>query len=256
MTQLTSSYWPATADIALIDSTCGSALRAAAVADPDKLALIDGHADRARRRRWTYAELLAEAERTARALLDCFQPGEHVAIWAGNCPQWVILQYAIALAGLVMVTVNPACRSAELTYVLRQSRARGVFHQTDYRGLDMGATVRAAVASEAHAVATVVCLDALAEFVAMHDRGAALPAVAPADPCMIQYTSGTTGRPKGGAAQSLQRHQQRAHHGVDQRSRCGCDQSCRGAVVPHGRLCRQRARHDPDRRHHGTASEF
>ena len=197
MTQLTSSYWPATADIALIDSTCGSALRAAAVADPDKLALIDGHADRARRRRWTYAELLAEAERTARALLDCFQPGEHVAIWAGNCPQWVILQYAIALAGLVMVTVNPACRSAELTYVLRQSRARGVFHQTDYRGLDMGATVRAAVASEAHAVATVVCLDALAEFVAMHDRGAALPAVAPADPCMIQYTSGTTGRPKG-----------------------------------------------------------
>ncbi|MBX9607869.1 MAG: AMP-binding protein [Gammaproteobacteria bacterium] len=197
MRPLTESYWPAQDDIPLIETTSGDALRAAAASRPDHVALIEGHPDPARRRRWTYAELLRDAEATARALLARFQPGEHVAVWGGNSPEWIIVQYGLALAGLVLVTVNPAYRAAELGYVLKQSRARGVFHDREYRGLDMAAAVREALGGEQLELDTVVVLDDLATFTREHDRGAALPAVDPRQPCMIQYTSGTTGRPKG-----------------------------------------------------------
>ena len=197
MRPLTESYWPAQDDIPLIETSSGDALRAAAASRPDHLALIEGHPDPARRRRWTYAELLRDAEATARALLSRFKPGEHVAVWGGNSPEWIIVQYGLALAGLVLVTVNPAYRAAELGYVLKQSRARGVFHDREYRGLDMAAAVQEALAGEHLELDTVVVLDDLATFIRAHDRGAKLPAVDPRQPCMIQYTSGTTGRPKG-----------------------------------------------------------
>ena len=197
MMLLQESYWPATNDLPLLDTTCGGVLRAAAEAHPNRVALIEGHADPARRRRWTYAELLAESARTARALLGHFAPGEHVAVWAGNCPEWVILQFGLALAGLVMVTVNPAYRAAELAYVLRQSRARGVFHQAEFRGLAMRAAVEEIIATEALNITTVVDLEDLAQFAARGDPDCTLPTVVPSQPCMIQYTSGTTGSPKG-----------------------------------------------------------
>ncbi len=197
MTRLTESYWPSSDEIPLLETTCGGVLREAAAATPTRTALIEAHAVAAQRRRWTYAELMNEAERMARALSTCFAPGEHVAVWAGNCPEWVIVQFGLALAGLVMVTVNPAYRASELAYVLRQSRARGVFHQADYRGLDMRAAIDEAVALESLTLAHVVCLEQLDAFVADHDHAAPLPAVTPTDACMIQYTSGTTGKPKG-----------------------------------------------------------
>ncbi|MGE3848563.1 MAG: AMP-binding protein [Gammaproteobacteria bacterium] len=197
MRPLTESYWPAQDDIPLIETTAGDALRAAAAARPDHVALIEGHPEPARRRRWTYAELLRDAEATARALLARFEPGEHVAVWGGNSPEWIVLQYGLALAGLVLVTVNPAYRAEELGYVLKQSRARGVFHDREYRGLDMAVAVREALAGEDLSLETIVVLDDLVSFAREHDRGAALPAVEPRQPCMIQYTSGTTGRPKG-----------------------------------------------------------
>jgi fatty-acyl-CoA synthase len=75
----------------------------------------------------------ADAERVAQALLARFEPGEHVAVWAPNVPEWVLLRYGAALAGMVLVTVNPAYRPAELEYVLRQSRAAGVFLLPEYR---------------------------------------------------------------------------------------------------------------------------
>ncbi|MBI2801765.1 MAG: AMP-binding protein [Gammaproteobacteria bacterium] len=197
MRRLRESYWPATDDIPLLDTTCGGVLRAAAEAHPNRIALVEGHADPAQRRRWTYAALLAESERTARALLARFAPGEHVAVWAGNCPEWVILQFGLALAGLVMVTVNPGYRAAELAYVLRQSRARGVFHQAEFRGFAMRAAVEEIIATEALPIATVINLEDFAQFAASGDPNRALPAIAPGQPCMIQYTSGTTGSPKG-----------------------------------------------------------
>ncbi len=89
------------------------------------------------RRRWTYAELLRDAEQAARALLTRFEPGERVAVWAPNIPEWVLLQDGAALAGLTLVTVNPAFRPKELQYALGQSRASGVFLVPEYRGTPM-----------------------------------------------------------------------------------------------------------------------
>ncbi len=197
MNLLTESYWPATHELALQDTTCGGVLRAAAMAAPTHLALIEGHTDVAQRRRWTYRELLSDAEHTARALLTRFAPGDHVAVWAGNCPEWIILQFGLALAGLVMVTVNPAFGAAELTYVLRQSRARGLFYQAHYRGSARREIIEAALDQPTLAALTLSCVDDLAEFIAHGKQDLALPTVAPEAPAMIQYTSGTTGQPKG-----------------------------------------------------------
>ena len=79
-------------------------------------------------RRWTFGELLTDTERLARALFTRYPPGERIAVWAPNIPEWVILEYAAALAGLTLVTVNPAYRPRELRFVLEQSRSVGLFH--------------------------------------------------------------------------------------------------------------------------------
>jgi acyl-CoA synthetase (AMP-forming)/AMP-acid ligase II len=103
----------------------GGVLRAAAWRAPDRVALIDGD------RQWTYADLLAEAERAAQGLLTRFEPGEPVAVWAGNNADWVVLEFAAGLAGLTLVTVNPAYQAEELAHVLGHSGARGVFLRSD-----------------------------------------------------------------------------------------------------------------------------
>ncbi len=110
--RLASSYWPADRSQPLLDTTVGDLLRAAAAQVPGRLALVEGSADPAARRTWTYAELLAVAERAARALLARFAPGERIAVWAPNCPEWMLLQHGVSLAGMVLVTVNPALRAA------------------------------------------------------------------------------------------------------------------------------------------------
>jgi acyl-CoA synthetase (AMP-forming)/AMP-acid ligase II len=105
---LTTSYWPADASAPVLDTTIGGVLRAAAARAPDQPALIAGDPSPDRRRQWRYGELLAEAERGARALLARFRPGDRVAVWAGNCPEWVLLEFAAGLAGVTLVTINPA----------------------------------------------------------------------------------------------------------------------------------------------------
>src|SRR5262245_13138908 len=193
MGELTSSYWPADASVALRDLTVGDMLREAAKDSADALALVAGvpGVDR----RWTFAEMLSEAERVAVALLARFSPGERVAVWAPNLPEWVLLEFGAALAGLVLVTVNPAYQQDELAYVLGQSGAAGVFLVNDWRGNPMRASVdavRAALPQLRH----VVLFEDWDEFL---DAGTptALPEVSPDDPAQIQYTSGTTGFPKG-----------------------------------------------------------
>src|SRR4029077_1923642 len=125
MTALTTSHWRAHPLAPILDTTVGGVLRAAAWRAPDRVALIDGE------RRWTFGELLDEAERVARGLLTRFAPGEPVAVWAGNGPDWVLLEFAAGLAGLTLVTVNPAYQAEELAHVLGHSGAAGVFLRSD-----------------------------------------------------------------------------------------------------------------------------
>ena len=128
------AYWPAYQSSTVLDISVGDMLREAAAAAPGAVGpgrgLLPAPGDR---RRWTYTELLDEAERAARALLGRFEPGERVAVWANNIPEWVMLEFAAALAGITIVTVNPAS-GAGASYVLGQSKANGIFLIPEYRG--------------------------------------------------------------------------------------------------------------------------
>jgi len=194
---LTSSYRPPDGNDEIRPTTIGGVLRDATAAAPDRDALVAGVPDPSDRRRWTYAELLADAQQTAHALLGRFSPGEHVAVWAPNIPEWVILQYGAALAGLVLVTVNPAYQAGELEYVLRQSRAVGLFTLTEYRANPMAKSVES-VRAGLPDLRDVVLFGEWADFVAGGTHPSReLPAVGPDDAAALLYTSGTTGFPKG-----------------------------------------------------------
>src|SRR5487761_2253844 len=136
-TELGESYHPADQRDEVRETTVGAILREAAQAVPDLTALVGGHPDPALRRSWSYGELLGDAERCARALLERFEPGERVAVWAPNIPEWVVLEFGAALAGMVLVTVNPAYKPGELKYVLEQSGSSGVFLLGEFRGNPM-----------------------------------------------------------------------------------------------------------------------
>ena len=107
----------------VLETTVGGVLRAAAERAAETPALVEGTADRRSRRRWSYADLLADSERVARALLGRFTPGERVAVWAPNSAEWLLMEFGAALAGLTLVTVNPALRVGEVAHVLGRSRA-------------------------------------------------------------------------------------------------------------------------------------
>lgn len=194
---LTESHATGPAEPAVRDITVGRLLVEAAEAVSDRVALITGIPDVAARRQWTYAELLADAERAAQALRTRFEPGERVAVWAPNIPEWIILEFGCAMAGIVLVTVNPGFRAHELEYVLNQSRSSGLFVMTDFRGNPMLAT-----AEEVHPncpeLREIIRFDEWDDFMAgAADFDGELVEPDTSDPVMIQYTSGTTGFPKG-----------------------------------------------------------
>jgi fatty-acyl-CoA synthase len=192
------SYWPADRSTPLLETTATGLLRDATAHAPERTALIALDAAGEEAQSWTYAELLCTTERVAQALLTRFAPGERVAIWAPNRPEWLLLHHGLSLAGMIMVTVNPAYRGDELAYVLRQSRAAGVFHASEYRGCDMGATV-AGIRRGLPTLRESICLDEFEAFLAGADDRprSRLPDIRPGTPALIQYTSGTTGFPKG-----------------------------------------------------------
>jgi fatty-acyl-CoA synthase len=107
----------------------GDLLRRVATEVPDRVALVDGDAPH---RRWTYAELLAAAERVAGNLLARFAPGDRIAVWGSNSPEWIITQLGSALAGMVFVAVDPAYRAAELAYGVGPARGGTVVPGTGH----------------------------------------------------------------------------------------------------------------------------
>src|SRR5262252_1568 len=196
------SYWPADTSGPVLELTTGDLLREAASDAETQTALIEAappgtsslaSAERTDRR-WTYRQLLDEAEQCAHWLLTQFSPGERITIWAPNIPEWIILQYGAALAGLIVVTANPALRAPELRYVLEQSRSAGLFHIAAFRGSDMAA-IAAEAAKGLPELRATVCFADWPATVRAHREGGSLPAVRPGDAAQIQYTSGTTGFP-------------------------------------------------------------
>ncbi|GAB2603825.1 AMP-binding protein [Kocuria himachalensis] len=196
MTSLLPSRWISVAGLLLEHKTITDVLFEAAADVPDTVALIDVEAGPGSSRRWTYQELERDAREAAAALLQDFRPGDRVGVWAPNRAEWLILQYGAALAGLTLVTVNPAYKYDELLYAVRQSRMAGLFHNGQYRGYSMiQGTER--LRGDVPAIRLTHDLNHWEEYVA-RGRGetVALPPVNPGAACQIQFTSGTTGRPK------------------------------------------------------------
>ncbi|MGD9980897.1 MAG: class I adenylate-forming enzyme family protein [Hyphomonadaceae bacterium] len=212
---LAESHFPAQGEPEPAPFTFGSMLRASAAAAPNRAALKELDYEGAIQRCWTYAELLRDAERLARALASRHEEGARVAVYANNTPEWVLLELACGLAGVVLVTVNPSYQRRELKYVLEQSRAEAIYYVTSFRGNPMK-EVADAVCDELPAIRRRILLtnhDALFDG---EERGG-LRDPKPHDPVQIQYTSGTTGFPKG----ALLHHNGLIRNGVDTLTRGG-----------------------------------
>jgi fatty-acyl-CoA synthase len=188
-------------DVPLLEQTIPDNLDATVAAFGDREALVDV----AQGIRWTYAEFGAEVERLARSLLAAgVTTGERVGIWAPNCAQWTVVQYATAKIGAILVNVNPSYRTHELGFVLKQAGVSHLFLAESFKTSDyvaMFEEVRDSLPDVRDAyVLGRDSWDALlaradevpAERVAEIQRG-----LDPHDPINIQYTSGTTGFPKG-----------------------------------------------------------
>jgi len=184
----------------LLGETIGDNLRRIAGLFAGSEAMVDVPAGR----RWTYAQLDADTDHVASGLLTLgIEKGDRVGIWAPNCSEWVLLQYATAKIGAILVNINPAYRSHELGYVLRQSGIRLLVSAESFKTSDYRAMINE-VRGEAPDLERVIYLGTAGwdELLAAGASGGATlaersAALAFDDPINIQYTSGTTGFPKG-----------------------------------------------------------
>ncbi|RIK16852.1 MAG: AMP-binding protein [Acidobacteria bacterium] len=195
------SYARGADDIPLIEATIGDNFDATVRRHHDREALVDA----ATGRRWDYGELQRDVDRVARGLLASgVGTGDRVGIWAPNCAEWTVVQLATAKVGAILVTINPSYRSHELAFVLRQSGICLIVVAESFRGSDYPAMVEE-VRGECPALEQVVVIgqDSWDRLVGASTQVTAKRlaevqgALAPEDPINIQYTSGTTGFPKG-----------------------------------------------------------
>src|SRR5262245_19326214 len=203
----------------LLEMTIGAALARARAQWPDAEALVSVHQNV----RWSWAEFGRRSEQLAAGLLAIgLRPGDRVGVWAPNCAEWTLAQFATARAGMIQVNINPAYRLAELEYTLNKVEVKALIAAEAFKSSDYVAMVET-LAPE-FAAATPGALDAarLPHLRAAIKLGAARPgwlrfedvaqaAAAPDqaelalieasldrnEPINIQFTSGTTGLPKG-----------------------------------------------------------
>ncbi|OUZ11245.1 AMP-binding protein [Aeromicrobium sp. PE09-221] len=195
------SYAAGPTDIPLLEETIGAAFERIAARHACHEALVDI----ASGRRWTWSELNAAVDALARGLLAAgVEKGDRVGIWAPNCPEWTMTQFATAKIGAILVTVNPAYRTHEFAYAVNQSGMRLLVSAERFKTSDYRAMVEETWAG-CPTLERVVYLGT-EDWAALIDEGRALPSSAVAarmstlvstDPINIQYTSGTTGFPKG-----------------------------------------------------------
>ncbi len=192
---LTESYVPAQFDGRLLDSTVGGAFLAAVEATPDGAFLNEMSATGEKLRSWTYAQAGRQVERLANSLRAYFTPTERIVIWAPNSADWISLQFAAALAGLIVVPANPAFKAGELRYVVEHAGAVGIFTCESYRGSPL-ARLATELAGELPQLRGVFNI-AAPELTTPLGPITPLPDVSANSATQIQFTSGTTGRPKG-----------------------------------------------------------
>ena len=203
--EVTLSYSYGASATPLLGETIGANLRRVAVAYPDAEVLVDVPASR----RWTYAAFDAETDTLARGLIAAgLAAGDRVGIWAPNCAEWVLLQYASAKAGIILVTINLAYRGDELSYALRQSGVGVLVSAERFKTSDYRAMIDE-VRAELDALNEVIFIGT-PQWNGLFEAGRAAAAggdrdrlaereagLSFDDPINIQYTSGTTGFPKG-----------------------------------------------------------
>ena len=186
---------------ALLEQTIGENLERTVAAHPDREALVEV----ATGRRWSWAELDRDVDALARGLMGAgIEQGDRVGIWAPNCAEWTLVQYATAKIGAILVNVNPAYRTHEFSYAVNQSGLRMLVAASAFKSSDYRAMVEA-TREECRHLERVVYLDtddwarlvAEGADVSAADLRARMAALRPEDPINIQYTSGTTGYPKG-----------------------------------------------------------
>jgi fatty-acyl-CoA synthase len=197
------SYSHGASPVPLLGETIGDNLRRVAATHPGADAVVDVPTGR----RWTYAEFDADTDSLARGLIATgMAAGDRVGIWSPNCAEWVLLQYATAKAGVVLVNINPAYRSHEVAYALNQSGVKHLVSATTFKTSDYRAMIEE-VRGDLPELAAVTYLGS-PEWDALMAAGTALPGgpdplaereagLSFDDPINIQYTSGTTGFPKG-----------------------------------------------------------
>jgi fatty-acyl-CoA synthase len=189
------------ADVPLLDETIGANLARTVAEHGDREALVARHQGV----RWTYTEFAERVARLARGLIGLgLQAGDRVGLWSPNYAEWTLVQYATAEIGVILVNVNPAYRTHELAYALNQSGCRMLFAAPSFKTsdyVDMVEQVRPEVPALERAV--YFWEDDWDELAAgsggVTDAGldARRAGLQPDDPINIQYTSGTTGFPKG-----------------------------------------------------------